>query len=256
MKRFPTEEACIEYIFSKRFPEVRGYKRIPTRRAYVNNYGHQIYPLAGTILEKSRTPITTWFYAMYLYSISKNGVAAKELQRQFGVTYKTAWRMANRIRRLMEQKDRKLTGILEADETYIGGRRRSTAKFKNKSVVMGMVQRGGPVRVQVLKNRGEYQIMPFLERNAKKGAFLFTDEAPVYNIARGYMRGSVRHADYQYADGIIHTNTIEGFWGQLKRSLHGTYHSVSKQHLQAYIDEFAFRYNYRTAPFEELIKRL
>lgn len=256
MTRFPTEDSCIEYVFQKRFPDARGYKRIPTRKAYVNYKGHQIYPLAGTIFEKSRVPLNIWFYALYLFSISKNGVAAKELQRHFGVTYKTAWRMNTKIRSLMYQDSEKLTGTVEADETYFGGKRRSSCRFKNKAVVVGIVQRGGPIRVRKLPNRTEYQVIPFLAECVEDGSLLYTDEARVYNATKRYERGTVTHSKGQYVDGDIHTNTIEGFWGQFKRSVHGTYHNVSKEYLQSYIDEFAFRYNYRSEPFEELIKRI
>lgn len=111
--------------------------------------------------------------------------------------------------------------------------------------------------MKAIKKRDEYHLLPFLDESIHRGTTLYTDEAPIYNIPRKYKRGAVRHSDHEYVRGDVHTNTIEGFWGQMKRSFHGTYHSVSKQHLQSYIDEFAFRYNYRTASsFDELIKRI
>jgi transposase len=253
---FPDEDACLDYIFRRKYPDLRGYHRISTRIAYVNNKSHQIYPLKGTIFEKSRTLLTSWFYAMYLFHTSKNGVAAKELERQLGVTYKCAWRMAMKIRELMAQDTYKLFGIIEADETYVGGRRRSSNRFRDKTVVVGAVQRKGPIRVRKLEDRGEGQIIPFVEKAIRKRATLYTDEAPVYNIAQGYKRGTVKHSAYEFVRGKVHTNTIEGFWGQFKRSLNGTFHSVSKQHLQAYLDEFAFRYNHRSSSFSEMLKRI
>lgn len=256
MAHFPNDDTCLQYVFERRYPDHKGYYRIKKRLAFANHMGCQIYPLKGTIFERSRTPLVLWFYAIYLFSISKNGVAAKELERHLGVTYKTAWRMAGRIRRLMRQDHDQLTGVVEADETYVGGRRRSSCAFKDKVPVLGVVQRGGHIRVKALKNRGEYQIAPFIEKNVKKQSLLYTDEARVYGTVMGYKRDTVKHRAFEFVRGEVHTNTIEGFWGQFKRSLHGTHHSVSKQYLQSYLDEFAFRYNHRMAAFEKLLERI
>lgn len=257
MEMFPDDVTCLEYVFRKRFPDTLGYQRIKARPAYVNKRtGHHIHPLAGTVFEKTRTPLRIWFYAIYLFSISKNGVAAKELQRHFGVTYKTALRMTRKIRSLMYQDEFQLTGTVEADETYVGGRRRSTARFKNKAVVLGAVQRGGQVRCITTPTRNEYDVIPFITKNVRDGSMLYTDEARVYRATKRYGRGTVQHSKHQYVDGDVHTNTIEGFWGQFKRSIHGTYHNVSREHLASYLDEFAFRYNYRSGAFDKLMERI
>src|SRR5262245_52532312 len=118
-RAFPDEEACLLYILRRKYPRKKWY-RIRGRKAFVDRRGKQIYPLKGTIFEKSRTPLRSWFYAIYLFSVSKNGVAAKELQRTLGVTYKTAWRMAKQIRTLMGPEDAQLQGTVEVDETYFG----------------------------------------------------------------------------------------------------------------------------------------
>ena len=253
---FPNNDACLHHIFRSNYPYLEGYHRIKKRLAYVNNVGHQIYPLKGTIFEKSRTSLTKWFFAIYIFHLSKNGVSAKEMERYLGVTYKTAWRMGMRIRTLMDQDKDKLRGIIEADETYIGGRRRTSNKFKDRAVTLGIVQRGGQVRVKVIERRDEFNVIPYLDQNIKKRSTLYTDEAKVYTVAFNFKRETVTHSKHQYVNGEVHTNTIEGFWGQLKRSLHGTYHCVSNEHLQLYIDEFAFRYNYRGLVFDEMMKRL
>jgi len=146
-KDFPDDDACLDHIFHKRYPDAVGYYRIKSRKAYVNKDGHHIHPLAGTIFEKSSTSLWKWFFAIFLFSASKHGVSAKELQRQLTITYKCAWRMAFMIRSQMSQDSQgKLFGVVEADETYIGGIRRTTAWAKAKSPVVGMVQRDGRKR--------------------------------------------------------------------------------------------------------------
>ena len=256
-KEFPNDDTCLEYIFKKKYPDSKGWYRVSGRKAYANAEGKQIYPLSKTIFEKSDTSLVKWFYAIFLFSQSKNGVSAKELQRQLSVTYKTAWRIGKQIRQLMTQDDTKLGGTIEADETYIGGTRRMKVKMENKTPVIGAVRRGGKIKAQALKNREEYSVIPFLMKNVKKGSILITDEAPVYKAVLDYKRRSVEHGKKQFAVGNLHTNTIEGFWSQLKRSINGTYHSVSKKYLQTYVDEFSFYYNARfSLPFEVLMERI
>lgn len=243
---FPDDDACLEYIFKKRYPDAKGYYRIKSRKAYVNKNGQHLHPLKGTIFEQSSTPLWKWFYIIFLFSASKNGVSAKEIERQIRVTYKCAWRMAYQIRSVMTQDNQgKLFGIVETDETYIGGVRRTTAWAKAKSPVVGMVQRDGKLRAKVLEGKGEDQIIPFVYKNLRKGSTLYTDYAPVYNIAKGYKRGRVKHSWREFKRGDIHTNTIEAFWGQLKRTMRGTYVFASKQHLQHYVDEAVWRWNHR-----------
>lgn len=121
-KDFPTDDRCLEYIFRVRFPEAKGFSREKATKRYTRNTGGKsVSPMAGTIFQDSTTPLTLWFHAIYLFSVSKNGVSAKELQRQLGVTYKTAWRMAAQIRKLMDQGDDKLSGVVEIDEAFISG---------------------------------------------------------------------------------------------------------------------------------------
>lgn len=121
---FPSEDACLAHLFKSKYPYATGYYRIKKRKAYCNSKGHTIYPLKGTIFEKSKTPLALWFYALFLFSSSKHGVSAAELSRQLGVSYKCAFRMCQKIRGLMQQGTEQLSGIVEADETYIGGRAR------------------------------------------------------------------------------------------------------------------------------------
>jgi transposase len=248
---FPSDDVCLHYIFTHKFGEQKQCYKVRGRKCYAHSMtGHQIHPLKGTIFEKSSTPLTTWFYAIYLFSASKNGVSAKELQRHLGVTYKTAWRIAKKIRELMDEGDLTLAGTVEVDETYIGGREAKMMGGKGKEAVIGMVERQGRVKATHVENRQTHIVLNQVKKNVAKGTRLMTDEFKVYKKTPllGYQHASVKHGKKHYArKGDVHTNTIEGFWSQLKRSLDGTYHVVSPAYLQSYVDEFSFRYNRRTS---------
>lgn len=214
--------------------------------------GYQLYPLAQSIFEKSTTPLKSWFYAMYLFSVAKNGVAAKELERHLGVTYKTAWRMAKQIRTLMRESGKVgRDKPVEIDETFIGGKPKAHQRADMrppKQAVIGMVERKGRIRVEVLtKGTGARVLIPTVKRGVYKGTQTYTDEYPAYRALRwqGYPNRRVNHSKLEFARAGSHTNTIEGFWSQLKRSLDGTYHVVSPKYLPSYLNEFAFRYNHR-----------
>ncbi len=250
-KEFPTDEACLDYIFRQRYPDAQGFNRVKfrNRKAYVNCRGEHIYPLAGTIFEKSSTPLMLWFHAMFLFASSKNGVSAKELQRQLGVTYKTAWRMGHAIRSLMEQGTDPLKGIVEVDETYYGKGGNKKTAFKNKKVILGMVERKGRLKTKIITHRSRATIMPVLRDSIARKSHLMTDEAGAYDKVGsvGMTRSRVKHGKKHWVYKDAHTNTIEGFWGQFKRSVRGTYTFVSAQHLQAYLNEFSYRYNTRAS---------
>ena len=270
--KFSTDEACLEHLMMLRFGnplycpkcgaegQFAKPKKLP---AYAcPTCGHHIHPMVGTPFERSRTPLQKWFYAMYLFTTSRHGVPAKELQRQLGVTYKTAWRMAHKIRKYMGtvDGDPPLGGHVEADETYIGGRRSGGKRGRGapgKTVVFGMVERGGDVMTRVVPNVRRATLERHIVENIKGGATVSTDELSSYaKIARlGYDHGTVNHSADQWVDGIHHTNSIEGFWSQIKRSIRGTHIHVSRKHLSKYLGEFEFRYNLRHAP-ETMFARL
>lgn len=261
-EEFPNDDVCLEYIFNQKHKkkcECGGkYYRVRERKCYsCSKCRKQIYPLVGTIFEGSRTSLTLWFYAIYLFSQSKHGVSSAELERQLGVKYETAWRIAKRIRSLMKLPTKKLRGIVEADETYIGGLRKLNSWKRPKVPLMGIVQRGGSVIARVAPNHTEYSIVPFVENNVRKGSLLFTDGAPVYKIVQGVKHDQVIHSKKEYVRGMVHTCTIDGYWGYLKNSLRGTHKQVSRRHLQSYVDSFAFSWNHRHGdPFASLMKRL
>ncbi len=190
-----------------------------------------------------------WFYAIFLFSCSRNGVSAKELERQLGVTYKTAWRIAKQVRSLMKEDGDMLNGTVEVDETYVGGYKEDGQGGKEKIPVLGMVERDGKVKAHKIEARQSHIILKDITKNVSRDAQLMTDQFGVYQKTKrlGYKHESVNHFAKEYARGKVSTNTIEGFWSQFKRSLHGTYHSVSPKHLQSYLDEFSFRYSYRAS---------
>lgn len=245
-KDFPNDDRCLDYIFHVKHPGKNKYTRITGRKGYQNPQGHQIYPLKGTIFEKSDTPLTLWFHTLFLFSVSKNGVAAKEIQRQLGVTYKCAWRMCYKIRTLMQEDGIPLSGIVEADETYVGGRGRKTGRGTDKTAVFGIVERGGRIKTALPEDVSGRTLSRLVVERVDDDVTMMTDDWQGYKwLKRRYPHHIVRHGQKQYVKGEAHTNTIEGFWSQFKSSVRGTHHSISKQHLQNYLNEFTWRYSNR-----------
>ena len=257
-KFYPDDSACLQQVYNNRYSNLKScpqcnkqpkFHKIKSRKCYKCQYcGYELHPLAGTIFHKSSTPLKNWFYAIYLFSNSKNGVSAMELQRQLGVTYKTAWRMAKQIRLLFQQDPtQQLTDTVEADETHIGGKPRAGKQQKQKTSVAGIVQRKGHVKAIVTHDTKSSTLMPFLLSNIKLGSRVVSDQYKSYSPVTqlGYKHSQINHSLGKYVNGDIHTNTIEGFWSQFKRSVHGTYHAVSPKYLQNYLDEFAWRYSFR-----------
>lgn len=271
-KNFPDENACLDYLFNARYSRdsicpkchKKGFYRIKTRKCYGCAWcGYQIYPLKGTIFSGSATSLYNWFFALYLMSVAKNGMSAKELQGVLGTTYKTAWRIAFLIRSLMTQDTNKLGGVVEADETYIGGVKKGGHGYKEKIPVMGIVQRGDQIRSKKISDNQTHTLLGMLRENVKMGSRVITDDNVAYwpnKITRlGMLHDKICHSKKEYVKGDIYTNTIEGFFGQMKKSITGTYHAVSPKHLQSYVDLFAFHRNQRFASvsaFEGLLLRL
>lgn len=259
-KEFPNDDACLRFLFEARQlkacprcgTEPKFYK-LKDRKCYsCMHCALHIYPTAGTIFHKSETPLKSWFFAIFLFGNSKNGVSAKELERHLGVTYKTAWRMAKQIRSLMADNENPLGGIVEVDETYIGGRSNSAGRFKDKTAVIGAAEKAkGVSRVKAITSpkTNAAVALPFIRASVKAGTHVQTDESRIYSrLHQEYQHSSVVHSKGVYVDGDTHTNTIEGFWSQMKRSIDGTYHCVSPKYLQLYVNEFVYRYNQRNLP--------
>jgi transposase-like protein len=228
---------------------------VSTRRVWkCKDCRKQFSVLVGTILSDSHIPLSKWLLAIYKMCAGKNGVSAHELHRDLGVTYKSAWFMAHRIRLAMERPPLvdKLRGIVEVDETYIGGSRRGTRPGRpgpesHKVPVVTLVARGGEARSQVMRRVTGKNIKAALDEHVAEDARLMTDDFPVYRkrAQRFASHETVGHRAKEYVRGDIHTNTVENYFGQLKRSIYGTHHHVSERHLHRYLSEFDYRYNTR-----------
>jgi transposase-like protein len=210
--------------------------------------------MVGTPFEKTHIPLYKWFYAIYLFTTTRHGVAAKELERMLGVSYPTAWRMTHKIRQYMAKVDgtELLSGHIEVDETYVGGK----AKGKrgrgagNKTIVFGMLERNGSVKALVVPNVKRKTLTSHILQNVARLSTISSDEWIAYKKLgqNGFAHHAVNHSAKLWADGIHHTNGIEGFWSQIKRSIRGTHVAVSGKYLPAYLAEFQFRYNMRHEP--------
>ena len=264
-EEYPDDDACLKAVLENRYGNtcpkcgVVGTKfyKITGRKAFAClNCRKHIYPLADTIFRKSETSLWNWFYAIYQFSVSKNGVSAKELERSLGVTYKTAWRMCKQIRLLMAQENDKLGGTVEIDETYIGGRKRGKhITVQDKAAVFGIVERNGRVSATHVKSTGARVLLPKIIEGVEANAIINSDEYGAYRslTKRGYTHTTVNHSTLEYVRGTSYTNTIEGFWSQLKRSIDGTYHAVSPKYLQSYVNQFCFYYNFRSVPVAPIL---
>jgi transposase-like protein len=271
---YPDDAACLDAIMARRYGGTEivcpacgkqsKFHRIAKRRAYSCQFcGYHIYPCVGTPFEKSRTPLTNWFFAMYLMTSTRHGVAAKELERQIGCTYKTAWRMAHELRKLMAQADNHepMSGIVEADEAYLGGKRpgKRGRGAEGKTTIFGMVQREGAVRAAPVPNVKKETLERAILTNVQRGSIVMTDELRSYDglkKAGPYTHLRVNHGAKEYAYGGVHVNTIEGYWSRLKNSIRGTHVHISQKHAWKYVSEFSFRYNMRKTPaamFDRLV---
>jgi transposase-like protein len=267
-RQFPDDDACLAHVMDVRYGlrhvcEKCGkdatFHRLAARPAYsCAACGHHVYPCAGTIFQDSRTSLQSWFYAIYLFVTTRHGVSGKELQRTLGVTYKTAWRMGQQIRKLMAKADgfEMLAGHVELDEAYVGGRRpgKRGRGAAGKTIVMGMVERGGRMSTEIIPDVRKATLREVTLRNVEPGSVVSTDELMSYGLLSGdgYGHGSVKHGakEFSYYDyrtkETHHTNHVESFWHLFKASIRGTHVHISAKYMQRYLDEFTFRANHRT----------
>lgn len=272
-KEFPNDDVCLEWIKKQRWPKgihcsvcdkITKHHKVRNRKCYeCDNCGNQVYPTAGTIFHKSATPLTMWFEVIFRMASTRCGVSAKQIQRETGVTYKTAWRMFKQIRTLFDDSFPKLTGEVEADETYIGGKRsgRRGRGASGKTIVLGAAERKGSVVTRIAPDVKAKTINPFLVDNISPDATIITDEFHSYDRVAQFFYGHERinHLPKVYVVGNVHTNTIEGFWSLVKRGINGVYHAVSPKYLQSYVNEYSFRYNHRndeTPMFQTFLSRI
>lgn len=270
-RQFPNDAACLEWLKNYLYPDgitckncgqVTPHHRVKSRPSYSCDYcGHHVHPTAGTIFHKSPTPLTIWFYAIYMMAQTRCGISAKQIERETGVTYKCAWRMFKQIRSMLDDEnpsgpgtfEGKLTRKVEVDEAYFGGRRKGGAgrpmagDRKGKQTVVGIAQRQGRVKAVLADDATMSTLNGIVKEHVLPGAVVFTDEWKGYRglEGRGYQHHRINHSAKVYVAGDIHTNTIEGFWSLVKRGIAGVYHNVGRHYLQTYLNEYSFRYNRR-----------
>jgi transposase-like protein len=270
LEEFPDDATCLDFLWRERLApdghhaecpkceRERKFHRVKSRPSYsCDTCGWHLHPLKGTVFEKSSTSLKLWFYAFYLMTSTRCGVSAKHLERELGVTYKTAWRMANKIRNVLmdESDDEPLGGIVEMDETSVDGRprkhldRSQAARYRERSraTVFAAVERGGRIKATVLPSRRGPAIHDQAIQWVRPESIVMTDEWGAYNRLGEYFldHSRVIHSAREYARGDTNTNTIEGFFGNLKTGIRGNYKKVSHRWLQGYLNEFCWRYNHR-----------
>jgi transposase len=296
-REFPDDDACLNYLWRSRYSEdgehaecpkcqtTRSFRRYATAQRRQSwtciACGHHLHPTTGTIFAGSATSLHLWFYAMFLMTSTRCGISAKQLERELGVTYKCAWRIFHLIRNdLMAQTDEPMTGAVEMDEMYVGGKprpsdpnawanlplpaKRAAAKKwadQHRTPVFGMVERQGKVAPHVVPSTQGVTLMRHVKARVRPEAVIYTDSAQMYRTPlrqAGYQHKRVHHEARVYVEGDAHTQTIEGFWSLVKRGIGGTHHAVSAKHLQGYLNEYVWRYNHRhdgRAQFESLLLR-
>ena len=285
MQEFPDDSACLDYLWRTRYAEdgehaecpkcqqVRSFKRYETtqrRQSWTcTGCGHHIHPTAGTIFHKSSTSLHLWFYAIYLVSSSRCGIAAKQLERELGVNYKTALRMLHLIRQDLMEQDYQgpLSGEVEVDSAYVGGQLHMGEKkrlwktgewnhgaaTKERAMIFAATERKGRMRASVVgssrtQREASARIKEDLYEFVLPGSMIFTDDWGGYNSmekAGAYSFRRIRHSQRIYVEGEVHTNTVEGFFGHFKTDLRGTHHSVSTRWLPGYLNEWVWKWNHR-----------
>jgi transposase-like protein len=282
MQRYPDDAACLDRLWREGFApdghhadcpsceRQRKFHRVRKKTSYSCDVcGHHVYPMKGTIFEKSTTSLHLWFYVMYVMASTRCGVSAKQIEREIGVTYKTAHRMMKEIRThlMTDEHAEPLRGDVEIDETQVHGKprvpmtREEAARWREtKPTVVGMVERGGRVRARVTATRRGEPLSRAVRANVNPLSIIITDDWASYKpLRRHYIDHKViNHSTGQYVDGPTHTNTIEGFFGNLKTGMRGAYKKVSPRYLQTYLNEYTWRYNARregVALFEQLVVR-
>lgn len=273
---FPDEEACLEWLINWRYPDgvtckvcqkVTKHYKDKGRRSYsCAECGHHIHPTAGTICYNSHIPLTDWFYAIYLMSTNKAGTPAIQIQRELGCTYKTAWRMMHQIRKMMTAPEGLFSGEVEIDESFVHANvyKRSSARRtygptgnRKGQVLFGIVQRGGAVKVWHVKAAGARILQPLIRQHVQNGTLIHTDGYRAYQALpkMGYEHRWTDHSKLEFYTEDSYTQNIENVWSTMKPRWKGTFKHISPKYLQAYANEFAWRYSHRSSvsPFWSLM---
>lgn len=266
-KKFPTQADCIKHLEQVRWnneptcPYCQSKKQTPlknTTRYHCNNCNTSFSVTVGTIFHKTRLDLQKWFLAVSLVLNAKKGYSARQLGRDIEVTKDTAWYLFMRIRRAFKETDKELLeGIVEADETYIGGKNKNRHANKkteggqgrggeDKTAIIGLKQRDGRVIAKKAKDVSKKTLHGFIRQNVKQGSTMSTDEWRGYKgLSEKFAHLVVSHSSGQYVQGEAHTNGLENFWSLFKRGIVGQYHQISTKYLNQYVSEFCFRYNNR-----------
>ena len=258
-KKVLREQRWGKYIICPHCGSIKCVERIDGR-FHCNDCSANFSETVGTIFENTKIPLRKWFMAMYLISSHKKGVSSVQLAQDIKVTQKTAWLMLHKIRHLYGQSVEKLSGKVECDEMYLGGK--ETNKHESKKVegtqgrstktktpIFGMVEREGSIKALTVENTRIETLMPIIKQYVYEHSEIFTDELSSYSKLNenGYTHSVVHHHQKEYVVGDSYTNTIEGFWAQFRRMVYGIYHFVSKKYLQRYIDEEVYHWNTKEA---------
>ncbi len=271
-ERIPNEDAAHEYLESARWPDGvscihcghHSVWKVKSRRLYTcKNCREQFTIRTGTVMEDSKIPLRKWVFAMYLMTVSRKGVSSVQVAKELGITQKSAWFMAHRIREACKSKGM-LTGEVEADETFVGGKKKNkhASKKRNsgrgpvgKTIVFGVKSRQGEVRTQILDTVDGKSIRNALSGSVAVGATLYTDDHRAYLNNPEFVHFPVNHSGGQYVVGSAHTNSIESFWSVIKRAHYGVFHYWSAKHIDRYMNEFSFKANTEGLPaFDKLGK--
>ncbi|MCT4140383.1 IS1595 family transposase [Elizabethkingia anophelis] len=277
---FSSEQDCIDYLETLRWSKVPVSPFDPTSKVYkcknnqyrCKNTGKYFNVKTDTMFENSKISLRKWFLAIWLVTAHKKGISSIQLSKDIGTTQKTAWFMLQRIRACFGiENSNELEGVVECDETFIGGKNKNRHKdkkvphsqgrsFKDKVPVMGMLQRNGKMNAFVVDDTKRKSIQPLIYKYVNTATRLITDEWLAYTgLGKDYDHRIIDHSKKEYVslqDNTIHTNNIEGSWNILKRSVSGMYNHVSKKHLQKYVDEFVYRFNLRKVSDQEKFRYL
>ena len=266
-RMFPTEDSCYDWLEDARWegkpvcPHCGGMDNFTRPASKPHAYWHKdcrksFTVTTGTCMHATKRPLQDWIYAIYSVMTARKGVSAMQLSKELGVQYRTAWHMLHRIREACDRGDFTLANIVEADETYIGGKesnKHESKKLKQgrgavgKHAVAGVLERGGKVKAKPVEQSTAATLIPFIEDSVEQGTTIYTDDAAAYGalptILNQIAHETVAHSRGEYVRGEAHTNGIEAVWAVLKRSIHGTWHHVSPKHLARYVNEATFRLN-------------
>ncbi len=275
IEQFGNDETCRAHLEALRWPEgvacIRcgslTVYRLPTRNLFdCKDCGYQFSVTTNTVLHDTHLPLWKWFLATYLIVEAKKGISSRQLGRTLHVARKTEWFLSHRIREAMAQamaSDAPLTGTVEVDETYIGGRVRGKGRgyVENKTIVVGAKQRGGRIRLQIADNNNRKTLHGFIRENVSGEAeAIYTDEWAAYRGIgdENTRHETVNHKAEEWVRGAVHTNSIEGTWSLFNRALVGSYHQVQRKHLNKYLNEMEWRQNNRENPliFRETLRAL